>query len=185
MGNIMNKRGFFFTLDIVIGVTLLVAGILWVYSFSLQEPLTQPALQHAEEIMAILINTRIKDISFAADSPVAFLLTDGRIYDHDKTLLSQLGEFFFLRSMSKEKTTKSVMERNMEQLLDALFQHAVPPRYGWAIRITNPQDNLSWEYAKKKRETTKTRVVIRQLSFGTYQQQTPYGPYVVEAEVWA
>lgn len=180
----MNKRGFFFTLDVVIGVTLLVAGILWVYSFSLQEPISQPTMQHAEGIMTILTNTRIKEISFASDSPIAFLLADGRIYDHDKTLLSQIGEFFFLRSISKDQTTKSIMEKNTEQLLDALFSHAISHGYGWAIRVIDPISGSSWEYTKNKKDTSKTRVVIRQLSFGTHQQQITYGPYVVEAEVW-
>jgi len=180
----MNKRGFFFTLDVVIGITLLLAGILWVYSFSLQEPVSQPTVQYAEEIMAILANTRIKEISFASDSPIAFLLANGRIYDYDKTLLSQIGEFFFLRSISKDMTAKSVMGKNIEELLDALFRHAIPPGYGWAIRVTDPGSGSSWEYLRGKTEASKIHVVIRQLSFGTYQQQTTYGPYIVEAEVW-
>jgi len=181
----MNKRGFFFTLDVVIGITILVAGMLWVYSFSLQEPVSQPVLQQAGEIMDILVNTRVKDISFAPDSPVAFLLADKRMYDQDKTLLSQLGEFFFLRQMSKDTTVKSAMEQNMEQFLDALFKHAIPLRYGWTVKVRDLRDNTVWEYLGKKRETSGISVVLRQLSFGTYQQQVPYGPYVVEVEVTA
>lgn len=174
------SKGVFFTLDAVIGITILFVGTFMAYLAFVQEPVSQPAIDYAEDIIAILAKTRFKDMR-PPSTQIDSLITSGRIYDTDKTVLDQIGEFYYL-SLKGNTQEQGNMKNNIALVLKATIGNTVPKIYGWEVNIGGK--SLYAANQGPLKPNAKISIVTQQISFGTYKQRTPYGPYIVEVEVW-
>lgn len=175
------SKGVFFTLDAVIGITILFVGTFMAYLAFVQEPVSQPTIAYAEDIIGILAKTRFKDIDERnIPTEVKLLINDG-IIDKDKTALAQIGEFYYI-SLKGDQQKQADMYNNIALVIKATIGNTVPKVYGWDVKIGGK--SLYTANQGPPKQNAKIRIITQQISFGTYKQRTPYGPYIVEVEVW-
>ncbi len=175
------KKGQFFTLDAVIGLTILFVGVDIAYSAFIQEQVSQPTIHYAEDVMAILAKTRFRDMNTSLTTPEIRYLIEGGSIDRDKTVLAQIGEFYYRRSLSDDITRKESLKKNSEYIITATTRGAIPRVYGWEVKINDESIYLPQQGPLKA--NAKISIVTQQLSFGLLGQ-VPYGPYLVEVSVW-
>lgn len=191
----MNKRGMFFTLDAVIGITILFVGVFIAYFAFVQEPVIQPSLGYAEDIMAILSKTRFNNINLTYTTPEVRVLIENGVIDVDKTVLAQIGEFYYLKEKAKavnDLITQQSMRQYTNYTIFAVTRGALPKVYGWEVRIkdgNNPSERIYPPIDDPRlqgppKSNAKIKIVTHNLAFGTYHQREAYGPYLVEVEVW-
>ena len=118
------KRGYFFTLDAVLGLTVLVIGVFLITSYyiNVQQPVQVGLL--ADDLMGFLSNTKIKDLNNAYAGIGGQLWTQGTITDADNSLLQQIGEFY--------KTSNLDIA---EKFVQNVSKDVVPPQYLYEVWV--------------------------------------------------
>ena len=186
----MNNRGMFFTLDAVIGITILFVGVFIAYFAFVQEPVIQPSLGYAEDIMSILSKTRFNNINLTYTTSEVRVMIENGVIDVDKTVLAQIGEFYYLKEKAKasnDLVTQLSMHQYTNNIIIAVTRGALPKVYGWEVRIkdsNNPSQVIYNANQGPPKANSKINIVTHNLAFGTYHQREAYGPYLVEVEVW-
>ncbi|MBI4441287.1 hypothetical protein HY639_03905 [Candidatus Woesearchaeota archaeon] len=179
----MNRKGIFFTLDAVIGITILFVGSFVAYFAFIQEPVLQPSVAYAEDIMGILATTRFSAMNLSLTDPYLQGLVRAGLIDVDKTVLAQLGEFYYVQQNTQDSVMKASIGQYMANTLTAIVGRTIPPVYGWAVRIDGKTVYTAQQGPMK--DNAEVSVVTQHMTFGTYKRWAPYGPYLVEVEVWA
>ena len=182
------RKGVFFTLDAVIGLLILFAGVFVAYFAFVQQPVLQPGIGYHEDLIGMLEQTRISDIDPHHAQVIGLLMRQGRIQnDSDKTLLSQIGEFYYL---STKEASGSLLQKiyldDAASIIQSITKNTVSPVYGWQAQLVD-QDRIVPLYTAPqgpKKDDAKILLVKQRIIFGTYKQREAYGPYLLEVSLW-
>jgi hypothetical protein len=184
--NAIQRKGFFFTLDALLALGVLVTGFLLILGFQTFKPIdTQPIL-FAEDFLNLFSTTKIID----ADSELIFRMwctecPEGEqlIKRNDNTLLEQIAEFVH-RSKGDQKyidKARIIADEMGDGLINEQFN------YEFSIKI---EDSINGEekvillqHGRKSFDDTNLLITSKRLIYGIYDNQL-IGPYVAEVRIW-
>lgn len=170
------KRGYFFTLDAMLSIGVLVIGIFLILTYTSKIPSKTQTSLLSEDILDFLSKTKIKDLNSKYAGIGGELWNNGEITNSDNTLLQQIGEFYYYgRLETAEKFLLNVstpvvpFQYKLEFWIDGNLVHPLEP---------------SPEHLSSK---SKTKILLpsRTIVYGALNKTADlFGPYKVEVFVW-
>lgn len=164
-------------------MSVLVLGMLIVYSFRSYSPSQVQPILLADDVMESLSSNKVGDLAgniSGAGVYVQDLINKSNITTMENTLLEQIGEFY---SLGKEELARSFAANITNRL--------VPSQYGFALYVNITNSTLDTgdfnitvnpglvQPAKSSMLVTSKRVVA-----GIVNETVMWGPFVMEARVW-
>lgn len=177
------RKGYFFVLDAFLAMSILVLGILIVYSFRSYSPSQVQPLLLADDVMESLSSNKVGDLAGNISGPgiyVQGLISDGDIPTMQNTLLEQIGEFY---ALDNDALCRS-FTANITDML-------IPSQYGFAlyVNVTNHSlntndfkvivNNISVQQDESSMLVTSKRIVA-----GIVNETVMWGPFIMEARIW-
>ena len=173
----LKKRGYFFVLDAVLALAVLVVGIFLITSsyVDVPQPVQVSLLSH--DLLNFLSNTKIKDLNNPYAGIGGTLWNQGIITDAENSLLQQIAEFY---------TTKNL--DIAEKFIQNVSTGVVPSQFKYEVWIDNTilsPKNPTAEHIKSK-NSTEILITSKKLTFGIINKTTSnlWGPYKAEVFVW-
>ena len=172
----IKKRGYFFILDAVLALTILVIGVFLVTSSYVDLPQPAQVSLLSDDLLNFLSNTKIKELNNPYAGIGGELWKQGEIADADNSLLQQTGEFY---ATSKLDTAEKFIQ-NVSTI--------VPPQFKYEVWIDDAllyPKTPSAEHIKSK-NSTELLLTSKKLTFGILNKTTSdiWGPYKAEVFVW-
>jgi len=146
------KKGFLFTVDSIIGASIIITGILLINSFYIVEPSYTSLDYTSHDLINALSTLTIGEVN---NSYVTELISNGKISNTDNTILEQIGEFWVLNKTD-------MCQKLTENITSDLF----PPNIGFSIVIGDE------EVFRKDVPTTHSLVSARKMISG-YEKDRP------------
>lgn len=173
----LNKQGYFFIIDSILALAVLVIGGFLIFSSYVKVPVKEDATALAESMMDFFSNTKIKDLNNAYAGLGGELWKQGKITNAENTLLQQLGEFYAKNDLV-----------TAESFIREITQNSIPPEYLFEFRINNgvlyPR-SPSPGYSQSK-AATNVLIPSKKIVYGALNRETGdlFGPYGAEVMVW-
>ena len=154
----------------MIAMLVLGVGLVLLISAYEYDPPTRQPYRISEDVLNVLKFNRIADINNNYAGPNSNLTRNGSITDISKTLIEQIGEFYYLNQMAL-----------IDKFLLNITQGLIPAEYNYAIIIENTTVyNHTSLHPKSSRFLIPTRTVIH----GMHDNTILWGPYLVEVISW-
>jgi len=173
----LSKRGYFFILDAVIALFILVIGIFLLSSYRVSVHSPSQVSLLSDDVLKILSNKKIKDFNNPYIGIGGELWRQGNITDPENTLLQQLGEFYATNKM--ELANKSIQN---------ITVGIVPPQFNYEVWMNGvilyPQPQTP-EHIRSKANTN-LMLTSKKITFGVINKTTSkiWGPYKAEVYIW-
>ena len=178
-----NRKGYFFLLDAFLAISVLVLGILILYSFRSYSPSQVQPILLADDVMESLSSNKVGDLAGNISGPgiyVTTLIRDGDITTMQNTLLEQIGEFYALNNNELARGfTMNITNR------------LVPSQYGFAlyVNITNSSldsadFNITVNEGLVQPAESSMLVTSKRVVAGIVNETVMWGPFIMEARVW-
>ena len=173
----MNKRGYFFLLDSIIALGVLIIGGFLVFASYTKAPSKEEPKFLSETTMDFFADTKISDINNAYAGFNGQLWQQGDITNDDNTLLQQIGEFYAKNQLG-----------TAEKFIGNLTENIIPVQYLFEFRMNNQllyPINPSQDHLNSK-QSTAILIPSRKIVHGYLNQETGdlFGPYAAEVLVW-
>ena len=88
------KRGYFFVIDAVLGMFILILGVFLILSSYINAPEQTQVSLLSDDLMNFFSNTKIKDLNNPYAGIGGILWNNGTVSDPENTLLQQIGELY-------------------------------------------------------------------------------------------
>ncbi len=196
----VSKRAYFFTMDSIIALFILVIGMSVIFAFKVSEPPTQQSELYSIDLMNFLARTQIKEIN---DQYVFDLINKDIIKNTENTVLEQFAEFYYRSinapdSCPSQEPTEADCMIIAQKLAEKLTENLVPNQYSFKISVYEPPaegvlpdaSNTRLIYENKqavKFENARVVLPVRRLVHGLYEDELGaniYGPYLGEVMLW-
>ncbi|MFC1648093.1 VWA domain-containing protein [Nanoarchaeota archaeon] len=115
------RKGFFFSMDAMLGSILIVAGLLLMSQVLIQEESTLTITFLSQDLMSVISELRVNEMTHPV---IVQMVNAGDIQNTNSTLLEQLGEFWALNDTV-----------NAVNFTDAMFEELLPDRFGLSLDI--------------------------------------------------
>ncbi len=174
---LLKKRGYFFILDAMLALTVLVMGIATILSAYVKvNPAAQAGLL-SDDLLNFLSNNRIKDLNSPYAGIGGELWNQGSITDADNTLLQQAGIFY---ATGQPDTAENFIQNVSAGIIPSQFDYEV-----WINGAVLYPKSPSPEHARSK-NSTKLMLTSKKITFGILNRTTSglWGPYKAEVFVW-
>ena len=173
----LKKRGYFFVLDAMLALTVLIIGVFLVTSSYVDVPQPTQVSLLSDDVLNFLAGTKIKDLNNAYAGIGGALWSQGHIKDADNTLLQQAGEFYSTNKLDIA-----------EKFIQNVSAGIVPQQFRYEVWIDNSllyPKVPSPEHIKSK-NSTEILLTSKKLTFGILNKSTSdiWGPYKAEVFVW-
>jgi hypothetical protein len=174
----MNKKGYFFILDALLALGILVMGVFLLMSTYTRTPEKQQTTNIAEDILDFFAKTKIENFNNPYFGPSGTLVQSGVIEDIQKTLLQQLGEFYY-RYLDTGNSYYLDLAKN---LIANVTQDLIPFQYKYEFLI---EETIIYSKDSLSKKNTEVLFPAKRLSFGTVGKTLDlFGPYKVEVLAW-
>jgi len=173
----MHKRGFFFTLDAIMALTILAVGMFLVFSAMLVVPTRSQTEIIAADTMAFLQTTTIENLNDPIAGIGGSLWQQGKITKEKNTLLQQMGEFHAIG----DHTTN-------EQFIEAVVGDFIAENHMVQVHINSvsayPQ--IPSEELVTSRQSTDLLIAKTDIIFGIMNTTNfeMWGPTTITLSVW-
>jgi hypothetical protein len=165
------KKGYFFTLDAFISMSILVACIILVFSLQSSKPYPLQSIHISEDIMDVMATTKLYEIN----SPyLSTLYEAGNITELDNTILEQIAWFYI-------SGRPALARRFTENLTSQL----IPQRYGSELRIYNSTTTYltTINPGTNSQESSRLIITSKRILLGI-DNVTAWGPMTAEVRLW-
>ena len=174
---LLKKRGYFFILDAVLGLSVLIIGVFLITSSYVDVPQPAQIALLSDDLLNFLSNTKVNELNNPYAGIGGELWTQGIITDADNSLLQQIGEFYAANKLD-------VAERFIQNVSEGV----TPPEFlyeVWIDGIILYPITPSAEHTKLK-ESSELLLTSKVITFGIMNKTTSnlWGPYKVEVFVW-
>lgn len=166
LSKLKNKKGYFFTLDVFIAVTILLVGLLIIFSFTPSKPAQTQAVYSAKDIMNSLATFGVGEVDVGY---LRLLIENGTVSNTDNTLLEQLGEFYVIGRMDLAKNLASY-----------IIPPLLPPQYSAQLLIN---DTVIFE-SRPFTNVSPVIMVSKKIISGIINRTIMWGPLTAEFRVW-
>ena len=171
------KRGYFFVLDAVLALTVLVIGVFLITSSHVNVPQPAQVGLLSDDLLDFLSNTKIKEFNNPYAGIGGELWNNGIITDPDNSLLQQIGELYAANRLGIA-----------EKFISNASSGIVPVQFRYEVLMNNvvlyPQ-SPNPEHLKS-RNSTEILLTSKKITFGILNRTTSdlWGPYKAEVFVW-
>lgn len=174
---LLKKRGYFFMLDALLALMVIVIGIFLVTSSYVNVPQPAQVSLLSDDLLNFLSKTKIKSINNQYAGIGGYLWSHGEITDADNSLLQQIGEFY---AENKTDTAERFMQNVSAGAIPLQFKYEV-----WIDGTLIYPKTPSAEHIESKK-STKLLLTSKKLTFGILNRSTSsiWGPYKAEVFVW-
>lgn len=162
----MKKRGYFFTLDAFIGLTILAVGMMLLFTSYSYEPYYEQPASLSQNIIDSLSQIRIYEIN---NEYVKGLIDSGTIKNTDNTALEQIAIFYVTNELALAT-----------QLTEAIISDSVSEQHDFNFKI---EGNLIYG-TPDIAEGSKVVASSKALVVGVISRTTMFGPLKAEVNVW-
>ncbi|MBI2657051.1 hypothetical protein HYX03_04890 [Candidatus Woesearchaeota archaeon] len=173
----IKKRGYFFILDAVLGLSILVIGVILITSSYVNVPQPAQVGLLSDDLLDFLSNTKIKELNNPYAGIGGQLWNQGVIKDADNSLLQQIGEFY---ATSKLDTAEKFIQNVSIGIVPQQFRYEL-----WVDGIILYPKTPALEHIKS-RNSTNVLLTSKKITFGILDKATGsiWGPYKAEVFVW-
>ena len=171
------KRGYFFVLDAVLGLFVLIIGVFIVTSSYVNVPPPTQVRLLSDDLLNFLANTKINDLNNPYAGIGGELWNLGEITDADNSLLQQIGEFYATNRID-----------TAEQFIQTISKDVVPAQFRYEVWMDNtllyPKTPPPEHIASKGK--TELLLTSKKITFGVLDKSTGelWGPYKAEVFLW-
>jgi len=187
------KRGYFFLLDAMLGLLVLIVGVFLITSSYVKVPQPIQVGLLSGDLLNFISNTKIKELNNPYAGIGGELQTRGYITEIDNPLLQQIGEFYEKDKVGLSKFPLPSGETEpyldvAEKFIQNISGGVIPLQYRYEVWINGallyPKTPTS-EHTKS-RENTKLLLTSKKLIFGIIDKRTGdiWGPYKAEVFIW-
>lgn len=173
----LKKRGYFFMLDAMLALIVLVIGVFLVTSSYVDVPEPAQVSLLSDDLLNFLSNTKINGINNPYAGIGGVLWSQGDITDPDNTLLQQIGEFY---AANKPDLAEKFIQNVSAGIVPQQFRYEV-----WVDDALLYPKIPSAEHMHSK-NSTGLLLTSKKLAFGILNRTTSdiWGPYKAEVFVW-
>lgn len=176
---LIKKRGYFFILDAVLGLLILVIGVFLITSSYANVPQPSQVKILSNDLLNFLSSTKIKDLNNPYAGIGGELWKQGIITDGENSLLQQIGVFYAKKNLEAA-----------EKFIEAISKDIVPSQFKYEVWMNNEilyPKTLSAEQLEvhtKSRSNTEILLTSKKITFGINESVDIWGPYKAEVFVW-
>ena len=171
------KRGYFFIIDALLGLFVLVGGIFIINSSYMnpRQPIQVELISN--DLLNFLSKTKIQDLNNNYAGIGGELWNQGVISDPDNSLLQQIGEFYTKNNLA---TSEKFIQNVSVGVVPSQFRYEV-----WIDGVILYPRTPSPEHFKSK-SNTKLLLTSKKITFGIINKTTTslWGPYKAEVYSW-
>ncbi len=173
----LKKRGYFFVLDAVLGLFVLIIGVFLVTSSYVNVPKPTQVGLLADDLLNFLSNKKIEELNNPYAGIGGELWQQGIITDGDNSLLQQIGEFY---ATNKLDIAEKFIQNVSKGVIPDQFRYEV-----WLDSTLLYPKTITLEH-EKSRNSTEILLTSKKITFGVINKTTSnlYGPYKAEVFVW-
>ena len=173
----LKKRGYFFVLDAVMGLMVLVIGVFLITSSYIDVPQPVQVELLSDDLLNFLSNTKIKDLNNPYAGIGGELWKQGEITEVENSLLQQIGEFY---ATNKPDTAEKFIQNVSKEIIPSQFRYEV-----WMNGAILYPKTPSAEHIESK-ESTELLLTSKKITFGVINKTTSnlWGPYKSEVFLW-
>ena len=173
----IKKRGYFFILDAVLGLSILVIGVILITSSYVKVPQPTQVGLLSDDLLNFLSNTKVKELNNPYAGIGGQLWNQGVITDADNSLLQQIAEFYAANNLD-------IAEKFIQNVSIGI----VPQQFRYEVWIDGTilyPKTPALEHIKS-RNSTELLLTSKKLTFGILNETTGniWGPYKAEVFVW-
>ncbi len=179
----MKKRGYFFTMDAMVAIGVMVVGIVLVLMSMSYQPPGTTAILLSYDLMNTLESTHIYDINDQLYPLIETMKNNSNITNFDNTPLGQIGEFYY-RESDLGCTFCKEMASNFTK---NLTRYILPEQWSFEILINNEtlyRRNSTNPTSEPIKNESRMLVTSRSLFSGIINKTEMWGPYTAEVIVW-
>ncbi len=170
------KKGYFFTLDAFLALSVLVVGLIVILSSFYFSPSTSLTSKIGKDVLDFMAKNQIKDINNPYYGSSGYLVKNGTIKDTQKTLLQLLGQLYYYHDWN-----------NSAYLISNITNNLILPQYSFEFFIEDYRVfpyNVTESFLEQKNKT-KLLIPARRITFGRINNSLDlFGPYEVKILVW-
>lgn len=186
----MNKKAYFFIMDGIFALMILMIGFLILTSSRHALPDETMLTAESENIMDVLADVKINDLCdvdtcTCSVQALSDLCDGGDIHNFDQLLMDYFGELFYRYDAAPDS-----LKSDIEQDINSLFRGLTEDLYRtdlYGIRLVIEDHGF---YSDANPEQSKILYSSKKIVFGYYDQNTPdvdvvfWGPYILEVDLW-
>ncbi|MEK6983368.1 MAG: hypothetical protein AABX33_02245 [Nanoarchaeota archaeon] len=171
------KRGYFFVLDALLGLFILVIGVFLITSTYVETPKPTQVGLLSDSLIDFLSGKTIKNFNSPYAGIGGELWKQGGITNEENSLLQQIGEFYSTNRLEIA-----------EKFIQNVSNGVIPDQFSFEVWFNNvilyPKEP-SLEH-KKSKSDSELLLTSKRITFGTMNSTTTkiWGPYMVEVFVW-
>ena len=165
------KKGYFFTLDAFIAMTMLIVCVVLVFSFYSSKPYPMQSIFLSDDLMRLLSTTHLYELQ---NNYYLILYRNGNITQTDNTVLEQIAWFY----ISGRPTLAERFAINITSTM-------VPEKYGFQLRIYNEsrEYNTTINTGQASEDSARLITTSKRIILGV-NNNTPWGPMIAEVKLW-
>jgi len=169
----MNKKGYFFIVDALIGVAIMIAALTYFYNIqSYEQPKDQMYLL-ADNLISFMSQIRIAGIN---NQYVNNLRINKNITNEDNTILEQINEFEYLA-----KNGCSICENHSKNMIANITNGIIESQYNFKLSLNN---KTIYEQSKFDESRSLTSIKLGRVIYTIINGTSLYGPSYAEISVW-
>lgn len=174
---IKSKRGYFFAVDAIIALFVLVLGTVLALAFYNYAVPDEQVTFISNSMMDFIYTHQIQDFNSELIGPNRKLHNNGNITDLQNPLIIQLGEFYY---RSQDKSCDFCLEL-INKTLDDISGDFLAPGYSFTLHI---EDTLVYNNTVKPQDNATVLTPSKTVISGVYNNTEIWGPYRVEVRSW-
>ncbi len=165
------KKGYFFTLDAFIAMSLLAICVVMVFSIQSSKPYPMQSIFLSDDLMQVLSSTKLYELQ---NSYYLSLYKSGVITSPDSTILEQIAWFFI--------SGRPGLATNFTTNITASM---IPDRYGFELRIYNETSDylVTVNTGQTSQEDSRLIITSKRLIMGM-ENNTAWSPMMAEVRLW-
>ncbi len=176
-----NKRGYFFTLDAFVAISILIIALVLFLNLNVAKGKGEQRIATVQDYASFMMNEKVseyKEQSFLktkSNSEYAFLFPNP-----DYSLLEEISYVYFYNS------THACADRCnyvLKEIFDSVRKGAIPPGFGVEVFL-NDESNVIYSSSVRNKESARDFIVLRKAVLLNTPEGEIYGPALVGVGVW-
>lgn len=168
----LNRKGYYFIIDALIGSTIIFLSLMIILGGNTKSSRIQYNYEMAEEYSSFLMNTPLENLS---NPYVDYLVYNISMINNTRlTIMEQVDLFYYQNNTIYAS-----------RLIENLTEYLVPKKYGFSYTIINDTQNfLVYNRSDVDINQAKVIIVSRKITFLQINSSTMFGPALAEIKIW-
>jgi|GEM_PF-5968206 len=189
----MNHKAYFFTIDGIIALIVLVTGVVIIGSVLSSQPIFQPPYNYGEDILRVMSSSNISTFNTPAKPGIAALFTAKKISSNRSTVLQQVGIFYSDYCINKGTLIGDQAIKDANTIVTELIGTIIPRPYYAELSIIGCNVNPDFIYSnfastreavELSKSDSKLIMSTQKVVFGNKDPSTLFGPYIARMTLW-